>query len=297
MESENRQGLSPKEITASRERHGRNVLTPPEKKSMWRLLLEKFEDPIVRILLVALLLSFIVACYQYWGADESGAVFLEPVGILVAVLLSTGIGFLFERSANKKFDVLNQVNDEVTGRVIRRHSEAETEGSVMEIARTELVVGDIILVETGDEIPADARLLESMSLQVNESTLTGEPLVKKSADPAAADPEATYPSNRIYKGTGIVDGHGVAVVEQVGDHTEYGKVYTGSQIENDVETPLNRQLRQLSGIITRLSYAVAALIIVGRVLGFLLAGGAASGDWLLIGRFLLNTFMLAVTVI
>ncbi|MDE6515482.1 MAG: calcium-translocating P-type ATPase, PMCA-type [Bacteroidales bacterium] len=293
----NRQGLSPKEITASRERHGRNVLTPPEKKSMWRLLLEKFEDPIVRILLVALLLSFIVACYQYWGADESGAVFLEPVGILIAVLLSTGIGFLFERSANKKFDVLNQVNDEVTGRVIRRRSGADTEGTVMEIARTELVVGDVILVETGDEIPADARLLESMSLQVNESTLTGEPLVKKSADPAAADPEATYPSNRIYKGTGIVDGHGVAVVEQVGDRTEYGKVYTGSQIENDVETPLNRQLRQLSGLITRLSYAVAALIIVGRVVGFLLAGGAAGGDWLHIGRFLLNTFMLAVTVI
>ncbi len=297
MKPENRQGLSPQEVLASRERHGRNVLTPPEKKSMWRLLLEKFEDPIVRILLVALLLSFIVACYQYWGTGESGAVFLEPVGILVAVLLSTGIGFLFERSANKKFDVLNQVNDEVTGRVIRRHGEADTEGTVMEVSRTELVVGDVILVETGDEIPADARLLESMSLQVNESTLTGEPLVKKSADPAAADAEATYPSNRIYKGTGVVDGHGVAVVEQVGDHTEYGKVYTGSQIENDVETPLNRQLRQLSGIITRLSYAVAALIIVGRVLGFFVAGGAAGGDWLHIGRFLLNTFMLAVTVI
>ena len=295
MESENRQGLSPGEIIASRERHGRNVLMPPEKKSTWRLLLEKFEDPIVRILLVALLLSFVVSCYQYWGADESAAVFLEPVGILVAVLLSTGIGFLFERSANQKFDVLNQVNDEVTGRVVRRRSEADTEGTVMEVSRTELVVGDVILVETGDEVPADARLLESMSLQVNESTLTGEPLVKKSADPAALDAEATYPSNRIYKGTGIVDGHGVAVVEQVGDRTEYGKVYTGSQIENDVETPLNRQLRQLSRIITYISYAVAGLIIVGRLLFFFL-NGAGGGDWLNIGRFLLNTFMLAVTV-
>ncbi|MDE7149033.1 MAG: HAD-IC family P-type ATPase, partial [Bacteroidales bacterium] len=302
----NRQGLTPKEIEASRERHGRNVLTPPEKKSMWRLLLEKFEDPIVRILLVALLLSFAVSCYQFWGAGEPAGVFLEPAGILVAVLLSTGIGFLFERSANRKFDVLNQVNEEVTGEVIRRRNETDTEGTVMEIPRADLVVGDIILIETGDEVPADALLLESMSLQVNESTLTGEPLVKKTADPGALDAEATYPSNRIYKGTGVVDGHGIAVVEQVGDGTEYGKVYTGSQIENDVETPLNRQLRQLSKTITYISYGVAALIIVGRLLGFFLSGAGAAmpgggdgmggADWLEIGRFLLNTFMLAVTV-
>ncbi len=301
----NRQGLSPEEVESSRERYGRNILTPPEKKSMWRLLLEKFEDPIVRILLVALLLSFAVSCYQFWGAGEPAGVFLEPVGILVAVLLSTGIGFLFERSANRKFDVLNQVNDEVTGKVIRRLNAAETEGTVTEIPRADLVVGDLILVETGDEVPADALLLESISLQVNESTLTGEPLVKKTADPSALDPEATYPSNRIYKGTGIVDGHAVAVVEHVGDATEYGKVYTGSQIENDVETPLNRQLKQLSKIITYISYAVAGLIIVGRVLGFFLSGAAGMGasggmgggaDWLEIGRFLLNTFMLAVTV-
>lgn len=301
----NRQGLSPKEVEASRERYGRNILTPPEKKSIWRLLLEKFEDPIVRILLVALLLSFAVSCYQFWGTDEPAGVFLEPVGILVAILLSTGIGFLFERSANKKFDMLNQVNDEVMGEVIRRRSDTDTEGTVMEVSRSELVVGDLILVETGDEVPADALLLESMSLQVNESTLTGEPLVKKTTDPAALDAEATYPSNRIYKGTGVVDGHGIAVVEQVGDGTEYGKVYTGSQIENDVETPLNRQLKQLSKIITYISYAVAALIIVGRLLGFFLSGAAGLGtadgmggaDWLEIGRFLLNTFMLAVTVI
>ena len=313
-------GLTPEEVEASRDRHGRNVLTPPKKKSTFKLLLEKFEDPIVRILLLALLLSFLVSVYQFWQGGEGAAVFLEPVGILVAVLLSTGIGFLFERSANKKFDLLNQVGDEVTGKVVRRTGHSDSEGRVMEISRADLVVGDLILVETGDEVPADALLIESLSLQINESTLTGEPLVKKTADPNALDPEATYPSNRIYKGTSVADGHGMAVVEQVGDQTEYGKVYTGAQIENDVETPLNRQLSQLSKVITYISYAVAALIVVGRLIGFFWGnmgvesacaldgtanalGDAASGvaaggvDWIETGRFLLNTFMLAVTVI
>lgn len=297
VESKKR-GLSPAQIEESREKYGRNVLTPPEKKSVWGLLWEKFKDPIVKVLMVALFLSFLVSCYQFFYTNEGGVVFFEPIGILVAVILSTTVGFLFERSANKKFEVLNQVNDEVCGKVVRRKNEDEEEGSVMEIPRSEVVVGDLIILETGDEIPADALLLESVSLQLNESTLTGEPLVKKTSNESELDPEATYPSNRVYKGTGVVDGHSIAIVEYVGDNTEYGKVYTGSQIENNIETPLNKQLKRLSFLITNVSYIIAALIIIGRFLMFFF-GPMAHIDhtFVEIIKFAISTFMIAVTVI
>ena len=152
-------GLSAQEVLQSRTQHGANVLTPPKKTPAWKLFLEKFSDPVIRILLVALGLSFLVSFYQFWSGDEGGSVFLEPAGILVAIMLATGVGFYFERKANQKFDLLNQVNDEVEVKVVR-------EGNVREISRRELVVGDIVLLETGNEVPADGNLLQAVSLKV-----------------------------------------------------------------------------------------------------------------------------------
>ncbi len=282
-------GLSPEEVVKSREQHGSNVLTPPEKTSVWKQLLEKFKDPIIRILLVALALSFLVACYQFFSGQESGHVFLEPVGILVAILLATGVGFYFELKANRKFDILNQVNDDVMVKVIRN-------SHVTEVSRKDIVVGDLVLLEAGNEVPADGYLKTATSMQVNESTLTGEPMVNKTVAPERFDKDATYPSNKVLRGTTVMEGHGVMEVNTVGDQTEYGKVYTGSQIENNVETPLNMQLEKLAKVITKASYIVAAIIVVGRLLMFFLHHSAPYG-WLNVASELLNTFMIAVTVI
>ena len=281
-------GLSAQEVLQSRTQHGANVLTPPKKTPAWKLFLEKFSDPVIRILLVALGLSFLVSFYQFWSGDEGGSVFLEPAGILVAIMLATGVGFYFERKANQKFDLLNQVNDEVEVKVVR-------EGNVREISRRELVVGDIVLLETGNEVPADGNLLQAVSLQVNESSLTGEPIVSKTADPADLDPEATYPGNRVLRGTTVAEGYGIMETDTVGDATEYGKVYTGAQIENDIKTPLHLQLEKLSRLITRISYTVALLIVGGRMA--LLAASGFDIPWPQLASEILNTFMLAVAVV
>lgn len=281
-------GLSEQEVAESRKKYGSNILTPPEKEPLWKLFLEKFEDPIIIILLVALVASFGVSCYHFFGQNEGAGVFLEPVGILVAVLLATCVGFWFELDANKKFEVLNQINDDILVKVIR-------DGNVSEVPKKDIVVGDIILINTGDEIVADGVLLESIALQVNESTLTGEPVIKKTTDEAHFDEEATFPSNQVYKGTTVVDGHGVIRVTLVGDKTEYGKVYEGSQIDTDVETPLRIQLDKLADLITKTSYFIAVLILVGRL--YLYFTDHSSIDWLDFGSYLLNTIMIAVTVI
>ena len=284
-------GLSPEEVLESRRQHGENVLTPPEKEPIWKLFLEKFTDPIILILLVALLLSVGVALYEFFGEGKDGSVFFEPAGILLAVLLATCVGFWFEYSANKKFEILNQVNDDTQVKVVRS-------GAVCQIPRKEVVVGDIVLLETGEEVPADGQLLEAISLQVNESTLTGEPLISKTTRAEDFDKDATYPSDQVMKGTTVADGHGMMRVLLVGDATEYGKVYQGSQIDNSVKTPLNRQLDKLSDFITKASYAIAALIIVGRLFVYFhngMPGGAI--DWVDFTGYLLQTAMIAVTVI
>lgn len=189
---------------------------------------------------------------------EPASVFLEPAGILAAILLATCVGFAFEVSANKKFEILNQVNDDTMVQVIRG-------GNICELPRRDVVVGDIVILNTGEEVPADGVLLEAVSLQVNESTLTGEPLIGKTTDEEEFKKDATYPSNHVLKGTTVADGHGVMEVTSVGDRTEYGKVYEGSQIDNKVQTPLNRQLSRLGDLITWASYAIAAFIVIGRL--------------------------------
>lgn len=282
-------GLTDSQVIDSRQKYGRNILTPPQKESWVKEFLQKFTDPIIIILLVALVLSTGVAFYEYYTGHAGLDAFLEPVGILVAILLATVIGFLFEQNANKKFEILNKVNDDTLVRVIRNEN-------VCEVPKKDIVVNDIVILGTGDEIPADGVLLEAISLEVNESTLTGEPVIGKTIDPKDFDKEATYPSNHVMRGTTVVDGHGILKVEKVGDQTEYGKVFQGVQIDNSVETPLNKQLDRLADLITKISYAIAILVIVGRLVWYF-STLDTSFDWVLFGGFLLNTVMIAVTVI
>lgn len=283
-------GLSDAQVAESRQKYGENTLTPPEKESLWSQFLEKFTDPIILILLIALLLSVGVACYEYFGEGKTISVFFEPAGILLAILLATGVGFWFELSANKKFEILNKVNDDTLVKVIRN-------GNITEVFRREVVVGDTVVLETGEEIPADGILLEAIALQVNESTLTGEPVIHKTMRESEFEKEATYPSNQVMKGTTVVDGHGIMEVTTVGDATEYGKVYQGSQIDSSIKTPLNIQLERLGGLISKASYAIASLIIIGRLLAYFHQLDGASVDWVNLTGYILNTAMIAVTVI
>ena len=249
-------GLTSKEVEESRLKHGGNILTPPEKTSLWKLFLEKFNDPIIKILLIAWLLSMVIAGVHCWGPEQAGwSAFMEPLGIFFAIILASTIGFFFEGKANKAFDVLNTVNDDVQVTVVR-------DGTVKQIARKDVVVGDIVILNTGDEIPADGTLLESVSMQVNESSLTGEPIIGKTTVEADFDHDATYASNRVMRGTTVVDGHGVMRVEKVGDATEYGKVNQGAQMDNNLDTPLQIQLKRLASLISKLGYAVAGVTFI-----------------------------------
>lgn len=255
------QGLSEAEVLISREQHGVNILTPPEKQSLWSKFLEKFEDPLIRILLVAGFLSIGIACYEFWGLGHNWTVFFEPIGIFVAILLATGLSFYFELIADKEFSILNQVNDDEPVKVIRN-------SNTIEIPKRDVVVGDIVILSTGDEVPADAELLEAITLQMDESTLTGEPVCGKTTNPAEFDKDATFPSNHVYRGTKVMEGHGICRVFAVGDKTENGKVFEEAQIDDSVKTPLNEQLDGLSDLITNLSYFFAGLVIIGRLLVF-----------------------------
>lgn len=253
------QGLTEAEVVKSREKHGVNILTPPEKESLFSKFLEKFEDPLIRILLVAGVLSIGISCYEYWGLGEGWAVFFEPIGIFVAILLATGLSFYFELVADKEFSILNQVNDDEPVKVIRN-------GNTIEVPKKDIVVGDIVILSTGDEIPADGELLEAISLSVDESTLTGEPICRKTIEESEFDKDATFPSNHVMRGTKVMEGHGIYRVFAVGDKTENGKVFEAAQIDDSVKTPLNEQLDGLSDMITKLSYLFAGLVIIGRLL-------------------------------
>lgn len=283
-------GLTEAQVAESRRQHGENVLTPPKQKSLWLQFLEKFADPIIRILLVALLASIAIACFEFFGEGRSAEVFLEPSGIFVAVMLATGIGFWFEVRANRAFNILNQVNDEEPVQVRRG-------GQVTEVPKRDVVVGDIVLLNTGNEVPADGVLVEAISLQMNESTLTGEPVVKKSTRPEDFDKEATYPTNHVLRGTTVVDGHGVMCVEYVGDKTENGKVFVAAQIDNSVKTPLNEQLDRLGAVISRISYVLGVLIIAGQLLSYFHHHDVSQVGWVEIAARVLQSVMVAITVV
>ena len=290
MERDYRNGLTKKEVEESRRKYGNNVLTPPEKDPLWKQFLEKFSDPIIRILLIALLLSVGVSLYQLFTGAEGLNVLLEPLGIFVAVMLATTVGFFFELSANKKFEILNQSEDEQMVIVYR-------DGLIQRIERKDVVVGDTVVVETGDEIPADGTLKEAIAMRVNESDLTGEPSCSKTTEESEFNHDATYPSNYVCRGSAVMEGHGVFVVEKVGDETEWGKVYRGAQIDNEVKTPLNEQLDKLGNGITIASYVIAGLIVVLRMLMFFFHRDELGFDWMGFARYLLNTLMIAVTLI
>jgi Ca2+-transporting ATPase len=284
------QGLTRQQVEENRMQYGANTLTPPKKEPLWRLFLEKFDDPIIRILSIAWLLSLVISAVHCWGPEAKGfSAFLEPIGIFFAILLASGVAFIFEAKAKKAFDVLNTVNDDTEVKVIREG------GHITQIPKREVVVGDIVVLETGEEVPADGRLLEAISLQINESTLTGEPVAAKTTRDEDFDPEATYPSNVVMRGTSVVDGHGVFEVEQVGDATGYGKVYEGSQIENNIDTPLQIQLKGLAKIISKAGYTLAGLTFVVLTAKLLYASHSLPAMDL-IGE-LLNIFMIAVTLI
>ena len=254
-------GLNNEEVLESRKKNGVNILTPPKKESLWKQFIEKFEDPLIRILMVAGIMSIGISCYEYWNLHESIAVFFEPVGIFIAILLATGLAFYFELRANKAFSILNQVNDDELVKVIRNNN-------VIEIPKKDVVVGDIVVLNTGDEVPADGELLEAVTLHMDESTLTGEPVCRKTVNIEEFDKDATFPSNHVLRGTKVMEGHCIFRVLRVGDATENGKVFETAQIDSSVRTPLNEQLDGLSDLITNLSYGFAAAIIVGRVCHF-----------------------------
>ena len=280
-------GLTDEQVRKSRDEHGVNLLTPPKRPSLWKLYLEKFEDPVVRVLLVAALFSLIISIVE----NE----YAETIGIIVAILLATGIGFFFEYDAGKKFDLLNAVNEETLVKVIRN-------GHVQEIPRKDVVVGDIVVLETGEEVPADGELLEAISLQVNESNLTGEPVVTKTTVEADFDEEATYASNRILRGTTVVDGHGTMRVEALGDATEISKVARQSTEQNTEPTPLNIQLTKLANLIGKIGFSVAGLaflifFVKDVVLVYDFSSFHTFRDWLPALQATLQYFMMAVTLI
>lgn len=283
-------GLTDQEVIASREKNGINLLTPPKRPSIWKLYLEKFQDPVIRVLLVAAVFSLIISIIE--------SEYAETIGIFFAIFLATGIGFYFEYDANKKFDLLNAVGEETPVTVIRN-------GKIKEIPRKDIVVGDIVVLNTGEEVPADGTLVEAVSLQVNESTLTGELMVNKTTDKAHFDEEATYPSNAVMRGTTITDGHGIMRVDRVGDATEIGKVARQSTEQSQEQTPLNIQLTKLANLIGKAGFTIAALtfiVFTSKDLYSFITSENFIGindwhSWLEIARIVLKYFMMAVTLI
>ncbi len=256
-------GLTHAEVADSRMKYGVNMLTPPAPAPWWKEFLGKFSDPLIVILLVAGGLSVGISSYEFFCLDgHDWKVFFEPLGIFVAIGLATTLAFLFEQRANKAFRILNQVNDDEPVEVLR-------DEIITTVPRRDIVVGDIVMLSTGDEIPADGELLEAVTLNVDESMLTGEPLCVKTINPNHFDKDSTYPSDHVMRGTKIMEGHGVMRVNRVGDATEMGKVFVEAQIDDSVKTPLNEQLEWLAKRISDMSYGFAGLIVLCQLIHYL----------------------------
>ena len=283
-------GLSAQEVEASRKEHGENVLTPPAKKPIWLQFLDKFKDPLIIILILAGVLSIGISFYEYLGLGHGAAVFFEPGGIFVAILLATGLSFYFEYQADKEFAILNQVNDDEPVEVIRQ-------SNITEVPRRNIVVGDIVVLNTGEEVPADGELLESIQLSVDESSLTGEPMCPKTTDESLFDKDATFASNHVMKGTKVMEGHGIMRVTAIGDATEQGKVFEAVQIDNSVRTPLDEQLDRLGKWVAKMSYVVGVGIIVGRILIYFFSPSYQGFDLMPFIAYVLQTLMIAVTLV
>ena len=276
-------GLTQAEVAENRRKYGENQLTPPAKISMWKLYLEKFEDPIIRILLVATCISLVLAIVENN--------FIETIGIFLAIFLSTAIGFYFERDATKKFEILNTLEEEQPVKVRRN-------GEVQEVMRKDLVVGDVILIETGDEIPADARLVETVDLQVNESALTGELITTKTAHCTQETTNEAYPANVILRSSMVMSGRGVAIVTAVGDQTEIGKVSQQATTQTNIKTPLNVQLEKLAKLISKIGSAVAILTFVIFMVHNVLTNPIwQTNNYFAMTEVILHYFMFSVTIL
>ena len=280
IDKNKRIGLTDEQVKQSRELHGKNVLTPPQRTSLWKLYLEKYRDPIIQILLVAAFVSLILAFIE--------KNFMETIGIFVAVFLATTVGFYFERDAAKKFNLLTALSEEQPVKVRRN-------GKVMEIPRHDVVVGDVVLVEVGDEVPADGELIVCNDLQINESTLTGEPVTEKSLEGGG---DGAYPRNIILRSTMVMNGRGEFVVTAVGDATEIGKVAKKSTEQTSVETPLHMQLDKLAKMISKVGSVVSVAAFFIFLIHDILTNPAWGGkDYFYMAEIVLKYFMMAVTLI
>ena len=280
IDKNKRIGLTDEQVKQSREQHGKNVLTPPQRTSLWKLYLDKYRDPIIQILLVAAFVSLILAFIE--------KNFMETIGIFVAVFLATTVGFYFERDAAKKFNLLTALSEEQPVKVRRN-------GKVMEIPRHDVVVGDVVLVEVGDEVPADGELIVCNDLQINESTLTGEPVTEKSLEGGG---DGAYPRNIILRSTMVMNGRGEFVVTAVGDATEIGKVAKKSTEQTSVETPLHMQLDKLAKMISKVGSVVSVAAFFIFLIHDILTNPAWGGkDYFYMAEIVLKYFMMAVTLI
>ena len=288
MENKTRKGLDRQQVEESRRLHGANIITPPRRESAWLRFARKFGEPLILILLGAAALSVGIALYEYFVLTKGAEVFLEPAGIVAAIALATGLSFALEERAEREFAILNRVNDDEPVKVVR-------EGTHTLVARREVVVGDLVALAQGDEIPADGRLVEAVALSVDESSLTGEPLCRKTTEHEHFDPEATYPSDHALRGTKVMEGHGLMEVTAVGDNTENGRVQVAATIDNGVETPLNRQLSRLGALISRCSFAIGLLVLLGRWVSFHFAAPEATAAEQ--AAYMLQSVMLAVTLV
>ena len=276
---------------------GKNIIPPPEKDPLWKLYLEKFKDPIIIVLLAVFALSILIAAYELIYMNKGWSIFIEPSGVLVALLLATGVGFIFELKADREFDILNKVKDSRPVKVFRKQGQND-QASLFSILRQDVVVGDIVKLEGGDEIPADGYLLDSTSLMVDESNFTGEPFVEKTTVEADFNPDATYASDFLLRGATVIEGNAVYKVTAVGMDTEEGKGVAITQEGSAEETPLNKQLAQLGRWISVASFILASLIVVGRLIFFSVNGGFSDGtSFIEIAEFVLASIMIAVTLI
>ncbi len=275
---------------------GRNIIPEVEKEPLWKAYLEKFKDPIIIILLVALGLSLGVSVYEMAYSGRDASCLIEPLGVLVAILMATGIGFIFEVKAEKEFKILNKAKDERPVKVLRLKRAGDKTPQTYEIPKSDVCVGDVVVLENGDEVPADGILLSDRNLTIDESNFTGEPFTKKKTIPEA-NKDSTYPENFLLRGTTVIEGSATCKVTAVGTETEEGKGAKILQEEPDVETPLNAQLNQLAKWITYASYIIAALIVVGRMSIFFLTNDAEAYSFIEIFRVALNSLMIAVTLI
>ena len=276
---------------------GKNIIPPPEKESLWKLYLEKFKDPIIIVLLIVFFFSVLVAVYEIIYMGKGWEILIEPSGVLTALLLATGVGFIFELKADKEFEILNKVKDSRPVKVFRRKT-THSAVRLLNIKKHDVVVGDIVKIESGDEIPADGYLIEATSLRVDESNFTGELYANKTTVEADFDPDATYASNFLLRGSTVIEGNAVYRVSAVGMLTEEGKGVAITQEGSNEETPLNKQLAQLGKWISTASFIIASLIVVGRLAFYAISGGFSAGvGFIEIAEFILASIMIAVTLI